>query len=80
MLKKVNKTSIIQKCSNCFTQWYIQIDTLLAGVEGDPNIIMLPKCSCGAQEFLNRSLDNPGSHAKLVNRLYKKLDELGRCT
>jgi len=73
MVTKVTEVYIKQKCEICKKVRKILIDSLLSGLETDPNIIMLPKCTCGAQEFLNKTEYNPGSHSKLVNKLHKKL-------
>lgn len=78
MIKKITKAKITQICSECGETNIIDIDSLVVGIESDKNIITLPKCSCGAQEFLNRSWDNWGEHAIIVNSLHHYLHKKGK--
>lgn len=78
MIKKITKTKITQVCSGCNKVNVIDIDSLIVGMEMDKNIVMLPECSCGAQEFLNRTFDNLGEHARIVNSLHHFLHKKGK--
>lgn len=78
MVKKITKTKIIQVCSECDKTNIIDVDSLIVGIESDKNIIVLPQCSCGAQEFLNRTFDNWGEHAIIVNSLHYFLHKKGK--
>ena len=70
MIKKLLKSKILQVCSECNKTNVININTLVVGTDDDKNIIILPKCSCGAKECLNRTFDNQGEHARIVNSLH----------
>lgn len=57
------------------------------GTHTDPNIIVLPQCGCGAQEYLSMVFDEIPAHAvgspfdqrrRAVNALGEKLKALGR--
>ena len=78
MIKKITKTKISRICSDCGFTNVINIGGLVVGTESDENIIMLPRCSCGAQEFLNRTFDNLGEHARIVNSLHYFLHKKGK--
>jgi len=78
MIKKITKTKITQLCSECGKTNVISINSLLIGTDTDKNVIILPQCSCGAQEFLNRTLDNSGEHARIVNSLHHFLHKKGK--
>lgn len=78
MIKRMIKCKISQVCSECGFGNMIDVDTLIVGTEIDKNIIVLPKCSCGAQEFLNRTWDNLGEHARIVNTLHAFLHKKGK--
>jgi len=78
LIKKICKAEITQVCSECGFGNLIDIDSLVVGTETDPNIIILPSCSCGAQEFLNRTFDNWGEHARIVNSLHHFLHKKGK--
>jgi len=77
MIKKITKTKITQICS-CNLKSIFDIDSLIVGTELDKNIIILPICSCAAQEFLNRTWDNQGEHARIVNTLHYYLHKKGK--
>lgn len=78
MIKKITKTKIIQLCSECSKINVIDISDLLVGADTDKNVIILPECSCGAQEFLNRTFNNLGEHARIVNSLHHFLHKKGK--
>lgn len=78
MIKKITKTKIIQLCTECGKTNIIDVDSLIVGTEMDENIVVLPECSCGAQEFLNRTFDNWGEHARIVNSLHHFLHKKGK--
>lgn len=78
MIRKITKTKITLICSECDETDIIDIDNLIVGIEADKNIIILPQCSCGAQEFLNRTWDNQGEHAIIVNSLHYFLHKKGK--
>lgn len=78
MIKKITKSKITQTCSDCGISNVIDVDSLIVGTEFDKNVIMLPECSCSAQEFLNRTFDNQGEHARIVNSLHHFLCGKGK--
>lgn len=78
MIKNITKDSVSQQCSECGIINVISIDTLAVGTDSDENIIILPRCSCGAREFLNRTFDNKGEHARIVNSLHGHLYRKGK--
>lgn len=80
MIKAINNQRLIMLCSECGQEKNIPLDSLLAGIEAAPNIIVLrcPDCPNGAVEFLNRTWDNPGGHARMVNSLHAHLVKTGR--
>jgi len=77
MIKRISATQIEQECENCHALNLIGISDFETSKE-DRNIIRLPTCSCGAIEFLNRTFDNSGKHARAVNSLYERLISLGK--
>lgn len=78
MIRKITKTKITQVCSECGKTNVVDVDTLQSGIDRDENIVILPQCSCGAQEFLNRTFDNWGEHARIVNSLHSFLHKKGK--
>lgn len=78
MIKRITKTKITQLCSECGETNIIDISDLLVGADIDKNVIILPQCSCSAQEFLNRTFDNWGEHARIVNSLHHFLHKKGK--
>lgn len=78
MIRKITKTKITQICSECNKANITDIETLSIGTDTDKNIIILPECSCGAHEFLNRTFDNWGEHARIVNSLHAFLHKKGK--
>lgn len=82
MIKAINDQRLIMLCNECGRESVISLDALLAGTDRDPNTIVLscPDCPKQAMEFLNRTWDNPGSHARLVNSLHARLVKAGKTT
>lgn len=78
MIRKITKAKIIQVCSECGKTNVVDVESLQAGSERDENIVVLPECLCGAQEFLNRTFDNLGEHARIVNSLHAFLYKKGK--
>lgn len=78
MIKKITKSKVIQVCSECNKTNISDIDSLIVGTEMDKNIVTLPQCSCSAREFLNRTWDNQGEHARMVNSLHHFLHKKGK--
>jgi len=78
LIKKITKTKITQICSECGKTNVVDVDSLIVGIENDKNIVLLPECSCGAQEFLNRTFDSWGEHAIIVNSLHYYLHKKGK--
>lgn len=74
MVTRLEPGQVTQRCENCGNVVVLPLAMLAIGAGGDPNIIALPPCVlCGSREFLNRTVDNPGSHAAAVNRLHELL-------
>jgi len=73
----VSESSIVQQCTECANTAEVSRASLVLGVvndtASDPNLIALPPCKCGAQEFLNRTFDTApdqlAAHRKKVNAL-----------
>ena len=75
---------LVRHCANqaCGLAQTIPLDSLQLGTEKDRNLIELPPCACGAQEFLNRTFDSApeelADHRKKVNALAIALRAGGR--
>lgn len=74
--------ALVKHCALCGAVQSIPLDALKLGTESDRNLIELPRCSCGAQEFLNRTFDSApaelAEHRKKVNALAVALKSTGR--
>lgn len=73
-------------CSRCRQQNDVNFEALKLGVAnpsipaaGNLDLIKLPECACGVQEYVQRTeFDNPSPHAQVVNHLARKLKTLGQ--
>lgn len=89
--------TLTQECAKCSKLNPIALASLELGIHqqgstpddvvSDPDVIRLPPCSCGAQEFINRTWDETppefhGSHhdrhRRVVNGLGEHLKAIGR--
>ncbi len=78
--------TLLQQCTECANTSSIPCASLVLGVVQDkipdPNMIALPPCKCGAQEFLNQTFDvgpdNMSGHRKKVNALAIDLKAKGQ--
>lgn len=79
---------IVQQCTECAATVSVPRASLVLGVaheheaSSDPNLIELPPCVCGAQEFLNQTFDvapdNMADHRKKVNALAVHMKAAGQ--
>lgn len=72
----------VQHCANCGAARSHLITSLQLGMSQDLNVIELPACPCGAQEFLNRTFDEApehlSEHRRAVNALATHLKSKGQ--
>ena len=80
MIKAINNQRLIMICHACGQENTIPLAALRAGTEGDSKLVAVacPGCPKGAVEFLNRTWDNPGGHARMVNSLHSHLVKKGQ--
>lgn len=73
---------LVKHCAACGAVQSVPLDSLKLGTESDRNLIELPGCACGAQEYLNRTFDSApeelADHRKKVNALAVALRSSGR--
>jgi hypothetical protein len=70
-------------CAACLKENTVNASALTLGVGQSPHAIALPPCSCGAQEFLQRTFDvhpveREAGHRLAVNALAEHLKSNGR--
>jgi hypothetical protein len=70
-------------CAACMVEQTIPALALQLGTRKSANVIELPPCACGAQEFLQRTFDvhpteSEAGHRKTVNALASHLKSSGR--
>lgn len=73
---------IVQQCSECGVVHTIPMTQLQLGTDHDHNLIAMPACTCGAQEYFNRTFDEVAEHLadhrKKVNALAIALKDNGQ--
>lgn len=70
---------IDQICANCGSRNAINMADLQLGVPDGPDVIALPACACGTQEFLFRTWENvDGEHRAAVNAVAEHLRAAGK--
>lgn len=79
-LVRLNRNRAVYHCRNCGKASEVPLSSLTVGTGGDPNIfsIACPGCPYGTVTFFNRTWDNPGTHARLVNSLHAELVAKGQ--
>ena len=70
-------------CDACLKENTVNASALTLGVGQSPHAIALPSCSCGAQEFLQRTFDvhpveSQAGHRMAANALAEHLKSNGR--
>lgn len=80
-LVDVAADKVVWHCEGCGkTDNEVSVTSLKLGVPDNPNVIVLPRCACGSQEFLQRTwdaeVDSP--HRRAVNALAEVLKNAGQ--
>lgn len=87
VLLDVENGLLRQACGECKRERDLPIADLQLGVSGGPDVVEMPPCQCGAQEFLVRTWDAApeefrGSamdlHRRQVNALAQLLKKMGQ--
>lgn len=69
------------QCEECKRDNTTQVSTLRVGNVDSPDVIPLPSCTCGAQEWILRTWDSEADlpHRRAINALAEHLQDTGRC-